>query len=133
MINRYAAKFVSNHDGDTCTFHIDLGFGIILQNQNYRLYGINTAELNGEQKETADKAKLYVERVLRNAQYIEVQTHKTKSNKEKKSFDRYIATVYFKNSIEDEFICLNDILYKEKLAEIYKKIKASPLKAVTNE
>lgn len=42
---RYAAQILACHDGDTCRADVDLGYGIWLRNQPYRLAGINAREL----------------------------------------------------------------------------------------
>ena len=40
----YKCKLVKVVDGDTVDVDIDLGFGVWLQNQRIRLYGIDTPE-----------------------------------------------------------------------------------------
>ena len=51
----YNCKLVKVVDGDTIDVDIDLGFGVWLQNQRIRLYGIDTPE-----SRTSDKVeKIY--------------------------------------------------------------------------
>ncbi|NJO90817.1 MAG: hypothetical protein HC831_19010 [Chloroflexia bacterium] len=38
------------YDGDTITVDIDLGFGVFMKNQKIRLFGINTPEIRGEER-----------------------------------------------------------------------------------
>ena len=40
----YKCKLVKVVDGDTIDIDIDLGFGVWLQNQRIRMYGIDTPE-----------------------------------------------------------------------------------------
>lgn len=42
---RYTAVVVEVHDGDTFTADVDLGFGVWLRGQSYRLAGCNAREL----------------------------------------------------------------------------------------
>ena len=44
----YNAFVTSVYDGDTITCNIDCGFGVILQKQKIRLYGLNTPEMRGD-------------------------------------------------------------------------------------
>ena len=47
----YAARVGSVYDGDTVRTDIDLGFGVWLQNQKIRLFGINAPEMRGDDRE----------------------------------------------------------------------------------
>lgn len=51
----YNVKITSVYDGDTVTGDVDLGFGVWMHNQKFRLYGINTAEL--KTKDESEKLK----------------------------------------------------------------------------
>ena len=53
----YKAKVTNIYDGDTITCNIDCGFGVILRKQKIRLYGINTPEVRGEDKEKGIKIR----------------------------------------------------------------------------
>ena len=57
----YKCKLVKVVDGDTVDVDIDLGFGVWLQNQRIRLYGIDTPE---SRTSDAEEKKVWVE--LRN-------------------------------------------------------------------
>ena len=48
----YKAVVRSVYDGDTVTLDIDLGLGVWLKKQKIRLYGINTPEIRGEERES---------------------------------------------------------------------------------
>lgn len=47
----YNAIVIDIYDGDTWTLDIDLGFECWLRNQKIRLYGIDTPELRGAERE----------------------------------------------------------------------------------
>ena len=47
----YNAIVTKVYDGDTITVDIDLGLGVWLKKQTIRLYGINTPELRGDERE----------------------------------------------------------------------------------
>ena len=47
----YAAHVDKVYDGDTITCSIDLGFGIVMNKQKIRLFGINTPEVRGSERE----------------------------------------------------------------------------------
>ena len=47
----YAAHVDKVYDGDTITCSIDLGFGIKMNKQKIRLFGINTPEVRGSERE----------------------------------------------------------------------------------
>ncbi len=49
--NYKVKKVVNVYDGDTITVDIDLGFNMVMCNQKLRLYGINTPEVRGEERE----------------------------------------------------------------------------------
>ena len=51
---KYKAKIIRVVDGDTVDVDIDLGFGVWLNNQRIRLYGIDTPECR-----TRDKVESY--------------------------------------------------------------------------
>jgi len=45
------------YDGDTITVDINLGLNININNVHIRLYGINTAEIKGTEKENGEAAR----------------------------------------------------------------------------
>ena len=53
----YKCKLVKVVDGDTVDVDIDLGFGVWLQNQRIRLYGIDTPE---SRTSDAEEKKIWV-------------------------------------------------------------------------
>lgn len=85
---KYMATLSRIIDGDTIEAVIDLGFKI-KHKVVLRLNGVDAPERNTEgYKEAIDELWPYVER-----EFV-VRTYLTRSGKEKKSFDRYIADIY---------------------------------------
>jgi micrococcal nuclease len=107
----YNAKIISVYDGDTVRATIDLGFGVVLNGYDgkgvsLRLYGLNTPEVRGDEKEqglvSRDRLR---ERIL--GKEVLLKTFKDATGK----YGRYIAEIYLK----DENI--NEWLITEGLAE----------------
>jgi micrococcal nuclease len=87
----YSATVVKVYDGDTITVDIDLGFGIVLRKQKIRLYGVNTPEVRGEEKELGKKVRdLLREKIL--GETIIVKTIKDKKGK----YGRWLGTIFHK-------------------------------------
>ena len=88
----YNAHVDKVYDGDTITCTIDCGFEVHLQKQKIRLYGLNTPEVRGPEKEqgiiSRDKLR---DRILEKD--IQIKTIKDKKGK----YGRYLATVYYNN------------------------------------
>jgi micrococcal nuclease len=118
-------------DGDTLEIAIDLGLSVWIHDEKIRLYGINTPEVYGVKKgspewELGTKASDFVKSVLKEKDEIIVETIKDKKEK----YGRYLALVYIRidpaiisglseiRSLGDYF-CLNDILVRKGLAEVY--------------
>ena len=56
----YNVKITSVYDGDTVTGDIDLGFGVWMHKQKFRLYGIDTPEIRT--KDPDEKVRGYAAR-----------------------------------------------------------------------
>lgn len=56
-LNIYAARIDSVYDGDTFTATIKLGFNCLIQNAKIRLYGVDTPEVRGDEKEEGVKVR----------------------------------------------------------------------------
>lgn len=87
----YRAELVRVIDGDTIVVDLDLGLGIWVRKQYLRLYGINTPELRGDDREAGHRAKLFAIEKLHGAHKLVVQTHKGDS---KGKYGRWLATVW---------------------------------------
>ena len=99
----YKCKLVKVVDGDTVDVDIDLGFGVWLQKQRIRLYGIDTPE-----SRTSDEVeKLYGLAAKENMQKwldggnLKIKTHKDAKGK----FGRILGELYTHNTnINDKMI-----------------------------
>lgn len=81
----YNAEIIAIKDGDTVVANVDLGFGVWLKKQTFRLAGINCPELKtAEGKVSRDKLKEFIlnKRVV---------LHTKKDSKEK--YGRWLCTV----------------------------------------
>lgn len=115
----YMAMVVSAYDGDTIRADIDLGFGIVMQNQSIRLLGIDTPEVRGEERPEGLIARDYVrEQIL--GKEVMLKTYKDTKGK----YGRWLADVYYrKDGVVvaadqlDSLTCLNQELVSLGLAE----------------
>lgn len=91
------ARYVSHHDGDTITLLIDQGFYDRKQ-IDVRLANVWAPELN---EPGGNEVRGYLGFVIHSVPVEEwpfvVHFHKTKTGKDIKSFDRYVATVMIKD------------------------------------
>lgn len=109
----YRAFVTGVYDGDSITVDIDLGFGLISQENKLRLVGIDTPELRGgtdASKKAAQDARDYVRSLILNKEII-IKTEKDRTGK----YGRYLATVY----IPGEEQSLNEKLLSEGYAQPY--------------
>ncbi|MFD0863606.1 thermonuclease family protein [Sungkyunkwania multivorans] len=103
----YKAKVIDVYDGDTITAVVDLGF-LHYQEMKLRLYGIDTPELRGEQREEGLKVRDILREMILDKE-VELFTYKDKQGK----YGRYLATVVI------EGLNINDWLVAQGHAEIY--------------
>lgn len=116
----YKAEVIRVVDGDTIRLKlykdIDIGFYIIQTistEMNFRLYGINTPEVRGIEKQAGLEAKAYVEEILnKTTSPLRVVSYKTGK------YGRWLCDVYI--MIDGEEIHLNQHLIDEGYAEVYK-------------
>ena len=98
-------KVVSIYDGDSFRAHVYEWPPLIGNNISIRINGIDAAEIRGEcpeEKLLAKQAKAVTERMLRNAEVIEVR------NPQRGKYFRILGDVYADGvSIADELIRLN--------------------------
>ena len=110
---------------------IDLGLSVWLRNEKIRLYGINTPEVFGVKKNSAEwelgnKASEFVKRIVHEKDEATIETFKDKKEK----YGRYLANIYVRidpaelTGLADirnhgDSYCLNDILISKGLAEKY--------------
>ena len=84
----YRALVKKVYDGDTITADIDLGFGIVLQNQKIRLLGVNAPEVRGNSRKAGLKSRNYLRSKILN-KWVTIKTHKDKKGK----YGRWLAEI----------------------------------------
>ena len=107
----YKAKVVKVYDGDTITVDFDLGLNVWLKGQTIRLYGIDTPELRGEEREKGLEARDYVRDLILNKEVF-IQTYKDKKGK----YGRWLGVV-----LAEEVGNINEHLVKMGYAEVYEE------------
>lgn len=106
----YKATVDSIYDGDTMTCTIDCGFGVHLAKQKVRLFGINTPEVRGSEKEEGKKSRDAVrEKVL--GKDILLKTIKDKKGK----YGRYLGIIYIQEG--DKQVNINDWIIENNYGE----------------
>ena len=109
----YRADIVRLIDGDTVEADIDLGFSVSIR-LKLRLYGIDTPEVRGEERERGLEAKLALAELIDQCSPITVQTYKDITGK----YGRYLATLMGVTE-GGVVINLNDQLVKDGWAKCY--------------
>lgn len=87
----YDATVISVYDGDTITCLVDLGFKVSVV-KKIRLYGINTPEMRGEEKEFGKVVRDYLRNIILGKK-VKLKTIKDKTGK----YGRYLATIFYEN------------------------------------
>lgn len=75
-------------DGDTIECDVGLGFGM-WKRETFRLYGINTPEIRGDDKVAGYAAKDYLQKYIENSDETVIRTIKDKQGK----YGRYLAII----------------------------------------
>jgi micrococcal nuclease len=60
----YKVRLSGLYDADTIHVDVDLGFGVWLEHQTLRLYGIDAWEMRGEERPKGQAAKAFAEQLL---------------------------------------------------------------------
>jgi micrococcal nuclease len=108
----YKAEVLSIYDGDTMNVLIDLGLNIKVKKQ-LRLYGIDTPELRGIEKEYGILARDYVRRMIPIGSKILVATQRDSTGK----YGRLLADVWFTDDVLGEVHLNSDLIDKGYAAE----------------
>ncbi|WP_336129627.1 thermonuclease family protein [Mesoflavibacter sp. CH_XMU1422-2] len=90
----YKAKIIDVYDGDTVTAMVDLGF-LHFQEMKLRLYGIDTPEIRGEEREQG----IVVRDILREmilGKEVTIRSYKDKQGK----YGRYLANIILEDGLE---------------------------------
>lgn len=85
----YRAFVTKVYDGDTITCNIDLGLGIVLNQQKFRLYGINAPEIKGITKSNGITSRDALAGKILNKEVI-IHTFNDKKGK----YGRYLGIIY---------------------------------------
>lgn len=89
----YKAVCIEVYDGDTITVDIDLGCKIWIRMEKIRLYGINTPEIRGEERDSGLVSRDYLrDRIL--GKKVMIKTHRDKGGK----YGRLLADVFIDNT-----------------------------------
>lgn len=114
----YKAQIVRVIDGDSIVCNIDCGFDVFLNNQNVRLYGIDTAETRGgtpELKALGNLAKDYLKKELPEGSTVRLRTYIDKRGK----FGRVLASIFKGEGDGFQTKSLNTVLLDMRLAVAY--------------
>ncbi len=101
-------------DGDTIVVDLQLGLGVVLDDQHIRLYNINAWETRGEEKEKGLKAKEYLEERLSKGN-IEIEIRPEWGQKGKGSFGRWLGILWL------DGVNINTELIEKGYAEEYQE------------
>ena len=85
----YNAKVVSIYDGDTMRVDVDLGCGITILNKSVRLFGINTPEVRGEEREQGLIVRDWLRTTMPEGTVFILKTHKDMTGK----YGRLLGTI----------------------------------------
>lgn len=96
------AKIIDVYDGYTVTAMVDLGF-LHFQEMKLRLYGIDTPELRGEEKEAGIIVRDIVREMILNKD-VEIHSYKDKQGK----YGRYLANIIVDGVDVNEWLVENN-------------------------
>lgn len=102
----YRATIVSIYDGDTVRATLDLGFGFDWNKVQLRLFGLNTPEVRGEERERGLISRDALRKKLEGKEIV-IETVRDKTGK----YGRYLAVIW----ADDENI--NEWLIEKGYAE----------------
>lgn len=99
------------YDGDTMWLRVDLGFGIFYDLGPCRLFGLDTPEIRGEEREDGLMVRDYVRDIMTRPEneYFLIQTEKDKKGK----YGRYLVTIILPGDVN-----LNEDLIAKGFAEV---------------
>jgi len=109
----YRGEIVKIVDGDTLVVNIDLGFKTTVKKERIRLIGVDTPELRSKslhEKEHAQEAKQFVEKMLPVGSTVILRTEKDKKGR----YGRYLARVWVEGENRDLSVILKEYGYEKK-------------------
>lgn len=90
----YQAEVVRVYDGDTVFMDIDLGFRIVLHNEPLRLWGVDTPEVRGEEKERGIEVRDLVRQWLPEGSETIIRTLRARDGSDRTgTFHRYLVVI----------------------------------------
>jgi len=112
----YKAIVKKVYDGDTITVDIDLGFGFWIKKQSIRLYGINTPEVKGAEREAGIIARDQLLKWIPLESEIILRTHKDVQEK----YGRWLGEVFvIDEAVGGQLISINEQLVLNGFAVRY--------------
>ena len=108
LLYYYRGHVTGVWDGDSITLNLDLGFKFCRKEMKLRLYGINTPEIRGEEREKGIIARDALRKKILGKDVI-IQTISDKTCK----YGRYLGIIYL------EGVNINQWLIDNKYAEEY--------------
>lgn len=92
-------------DGDTVEVEIDLGFNVNVDGVRLRIRGINAPELDKAGEKAAGQESKKFLSMLVEGQSVQIKTFKTRTGRDVKTFERYVADVFLDGvSVADTMI-----------------------------
>lgn len=101
----YSALVTKVYDGDTITADVRLGFGVVLEDQKIRLFGIDAPEIKGEERANGIVSRDRLRELILN-KYVTLTTLADSKGK----YGRYLGIIYYNGEN------INIQLVKERLA-----------------
>ncbi len=84
----HKARCTKVYDGDTITADILVGFGVVLEDQKLRLYGINTPEVRGDMRPWGLEVRDYVRDLIFGKEF------RVRTDYKKCKYGRWLVDVY---------------------------------------
>lgn len=127
----YRASYLKNHDGDTVSIVIDLGYGMAFQ-RDIRMYGINTPEMYGATMPQGKISQQFLQKLLKASEGSKLLRMKSFKDKDDKYGGRVLGELWLPLKFSDEkdlktafvdpkgvYTNLNQLMIKVGLATAY--------------
>lgn len=111
----YTALVTDVYDGDTITVDLDLGFGIVMRDQKFRLLGIDAPEVRGPERLEGLKSAVWLRDKIVNRRVTIATVKNRKGADSKGKFGRWLASVYLPG--DHTSLSINEQLIRHNLAE----------------
>lgn len=107
----YRGTVYDVYDGDTIRVDVELGFYQVAIRQRFRLFGINTPEVRGEERQRGIEVRDYVRSIIPKGTEVIVQTIKDKTGK----YGRWLAVIWVESP--GGWVNVNQHLLEHGMAE----------------